>query len=54
MIKIDLNHKMPFGMEIYVTGFQYDVACYLVYDDINHNGGYVIPYEKIESNCIKL
>ena len=49
-INTPLNALMVTG-EIYVRGFQKELACYLVSYDPKEQGGSVIPYEKIESNC---
>lgn len=39
------------GEFIYVNGDKESVANYLVHQDKERNGGYVIAYEKIESKC---
>jgi len=46
-----LNREKLSGEIIYITGFRENEACYLVDKDKNRQGGTVIPYEKIETNC---
>lgn len=36
---------------IYITGIKEEEACYLMHEDKNNNGGYVISFEKVEENC---
>jgi len=39
------------GSIVYITGKNEKEANYYIHEDKDHNGGYVIPYEKVESNC---
>lgn len=35
----------------YITGIREDEANYLIHEDKEHNGGYVVPFEIVEKNC---
>lgn len=37
---------------VYVTGMNTEEAYYTISEDENKKGGYVLPYEKVEQNCI--
>lgn len=52
MIEITLNIEKRKGLPVFVTGFSEKQACYLIAEDKNRNGGTVIPYERVEANCI--
>lgn len=36
---------------VYVTGIKLDEANYYIYPNSENNGGYVLPFEKVEENC---
>lgn len=46
-----LNREKLAGEIVYITGFREDEDNYLVDKDQNRQGGTVISYEKVESNC---
>lgn len=46
-------HK-DIGDVVYVTGINYEEANYYIHSDPKRNGGYVLPFEKVESNCVIL
>lgn len=49
-----LNHLITFApaRTVYITGIQSDVACYLVSENPKRKGGVIIPFERVETNCI--
>jgi hypothetical protein len=51
IINIDLNSKQKFGDKIYITGIKTETACYYTHENADNNGGYVIPFERVESSC---
>jgi len=53
-ITITLNFYNKAGKIIYITGINEQRAYYLIAEDHNRNGGTIIPYEKLEANCIKI
>jgi len=53
-IKTMLNYEKKAGEIIYINGFREDSAHYIVDKDKNRQGGTLITYEKLESNCIKI
>ena len=46
-----LNSKLTKDLIVYITGFKEDEAIYTLSDDKNKEGGYLITYELVESNC---
>jgi hypothetical protein len=52
IVKIPLFRSNKKDSIIYVTGFDKGEANYLVHEDKEHGGGYVIAYEKVENNCV--
>lgn len=38
------------GDKIYITGIKTETATYTIWNDKEHNGGYVFPFEVIENN----
>lgn len=53
MIKSSLGFtkELKEGGIIFVIRYNIEQANYIVHPNPKHNGGYVIPFEKIESNC---
>lgn len=53
-INIKLNHLKTFaaGEVVYINGVQPETATYLVDTDPKKNGGTVIPFERVETNCV--
>lgn len=46
-----LSSELKIGETIYVTGIKNEVGKYLVWKDPQHQGGYVMDYERIEDAC---
>ncbi len=46
-----LNIKLKKGEEVYITGIRLEEGIYLLSQDKNKQGGYLITYEKVEANC---
>lgn len=46
-----LGYQMKQGATFYITGLSEDVGSYLISQDPNKNGGYVIAYERLE-DCL--
>lgn len=51
IVNIDIGHIYKLGQIIYITGIKEETACYLLWDDINHNGGYAVAFERVENSC---
>jgi hypothetical protein len=51
IIETDLNYEQKKGTIIYVNSIYTEDACYVVDEDRERQGGYMIAYEKIESRC---
>ena len=39
------------GKEIFITGVRSETANYTIWEDPDHNGGYLFAYEQVETNC---
>lgn len=52
------NKKLFYGRQIgttvYVTGYNRKLGLYYIHEDARRGGGYMIPYEKVESYCSPL
>jgi hypothetical protein len=51
IVETTLNYEKKKGETVYITGFSEKQACYLIDKDEKRQGGTVIAYEKVESNC---
>lgn len=55
--KLEIMEKLCYqkdvGKIVYVNGFQEDKANYLIDEDPNRQGGTILPYELVESRCLK-
>lgn len=55
--KLEIPKNVILGIKggiVYVTGIKKETAEYLIYEDPNHKGGFVLAFEKIELNCKKI
>jgi hypothetical protein len=51
LVAITLNHENKKDAIVYVIGFSEKQACYLIDKNPERQGGTVITYEKVETNC---
>lgn len=47
-----VNSAIRGGKEYFITGINKELANYYVHEEKDRNGGYVLPYEKIDECCI--
>lgn len=50
-VEIPLYRGNKIGEIVFVTGIKKETAEYYIHQDKDRNGGYVLSYEKVESNC---
>lgn len=48
IITMDRRTGLDTESNIYITGFRIEEGCYLVHNDIDRNGGVVLPYEAVK------
>lgn len=51
IINNKLNFHLKEGSIMFVTGINEEEANYYIHEEKDRNGGYVLTYEKVESNC---
>lgn len=52
LIVINLfSRQFKKGQIFFITGIYNETAQYILWEEKDHNGGYVVDFEKVESNC---
>jgi len=51
IVEKDLNREKKIGTIVFVTGLAEERACYLIDENPEREGGTIIAYELVESNC---